>query len=237
MHFTLREFQRLKTPFLIWIALTSVATIAGPFGTLDVLGVVGRALYWGAIVGSSIGLGFAASVLSERFERIGVLAIWCTFVLLLSIMVQFINGLVFEGMQGWMNWLYLFWIVGVVTAAVQLVIRGIPSAAESEVADKDTFMLRLPLELRGPLVRIEAQDHYLNVVTSRGNALILMRLSDATDELASRGVQVHRSHWIAPESVKQHRRDKGRDVLVMSDGTDVPVSRSFRENAQSAGLF
>lgn len=235
MHLTLRELEHLRVPLLIWLAVTVVAAAAGPFGTFGALGFGGRILYWGAVVGGSIVLGYGASILSRLLEQ--PIVVWCGFVLLLSSAVQLINSMVFVDMAGWSNWFYLFAVVGLVTGAIQLVIWCISPKPAAEVVVKDTFMLRLPLETRAPLVRIEAQDHYLNVVTSRGNALILMRLGDAMAELSGRGIQVHRSHWIAPEAVLQHRRDKGRDVLGMSDGTDVPVSRSFREAAQNIGLF
>ncbi|WP_162171776.1 LytTR family DNA-binding domain-containing protein [Sulfitobacter donghicola] len=237
MHFTLRELTKLRVPFLIWLALTAVAAVAGPFGTLDVMGVAGRALYWGAIIGGSVWIGVGASKLSQRYSLVGRVMVWSGFSLLLSILVHGINALVFNDMSGWGNWLYLFAIVGVVTAAVQLVIWSISPEPAEEVVEKDTFGLRLPIDVRGPLVRIEAQDHYLNVVTSRGNALILMRLGDAMEELSGKGIQVHRSHWIALDAVAKHRREKGRDILMMQDGAEVPVSRSFKAAAQDAGLF
>lgn len=86
-------------------------------------------------------------------------------------------------------------------------------------------------------MRIEAQDHYLNVVTARGSTLILMRLGDAMAELVGQGLQVHRSHWIATAAVAKHRRIGARDVLIMADGVEVPVSRSFRAAAQEADLL
>lgn len=86
-------------------------------------------------------------------------------------------------------------------------------------------------------MRIEAQDHYLNVVTQKGSALILMRMGDAMAELKGRGLQVHRSHWVSEGHVTAHRRDKGRDVLVMTDDAEVPVSRSFRAKARERALF
>lgn len=237
MQLTLREMRRFRVPLLIWATLSVVAAVAGPFGTLNALGLGGRFLYWGAVVGCSVGLGIGASMLASRFSRRGTIIAWSCFVLLLSIMVHAINSAIFHEMSGWENWLYLLAIVGLVTTAVQLLIWVIKPTPEVEGEVQDTFMLRLPIETRAALVRIESQDHYLNVVTARGNALILMRLSDAMSEVSGRGIQVHRSHWIAQDAVTRHRRDKGRDVLEMSDGTDVPVSRSFREVAQKAGLF
>jgi DNA-binding LytR/AlgR family response regulator len=65
-----------------------------------------------------------------------------------------------------------------------------------------------------------------------------MRLSDAAEELReAAGISVHRSHWVALPAVRAHRREKGRDLLLMSDGAEVPVSRSNRTRAQEAGLF
>lgn len=237
MQLTLREMRRFRVPLLIWATLSVVAAVVGPFGTLNALGLGGRFLYWGAIVGCSVGLGIGASLLANRFSRRGAIVTWSGFVLLFSIVVHAINSAIFHEMSGWENWLYLFAIVGLVTTAVQLLIWGIKPTPEAEGEVQDTFLLRLPIEARGALVRIEAQDHYLNVVTAQGNALILMRLSDAISEVSGRGIQVHRSHWIALDAVTRHRRDKGRDVLEMSDGAGVPVSRSFRDVAQKAGLF
>jgi hypothetical protein len=237
MQLTLRELERFRVPLLIWATLSVVAAVAGPFGTLNALGLGGRFVYWGAVVGCSVGLSIGATMLAERLSQHGQVIAWGGFVLLLSTTVHVINSFVFSEMKGWGNWLYLLAIVALVTTAVQLLIWVIKPTPEAEAEVQDTFMLRLPIEARAALVRIEAQDHYLNVVTVRGKALILMRLSDAMSELSGRGIQVHRSHWIAPDAVARHRRNKGRDVLEMSDGTDIPVSRSFRETAQKAGLF
>jgi len=100
------------------------------------------------------------------------------------------------------------------------------------------FQRRLPLEKRGCLIRLEAQDHYLNVVTKAGSALLLMRLQDAVEALAGlQGLQVHRSHWVALSAVAAHRRDKGRDFLVLTNGDEVPISRSFRPDVKAAGLI
>ncbi|MGJ8618612.1 MAG: hypothetical protein ACSHWS_17345 [Sulfitobacter sp.] len=39
------------------------------------------------------------------------------------------------------------------------------------------------------------------------------------------------------DAVKKHRRKDGRDLLLMADGYEVPISRSFRDAARAAGLF
>ncbi|WP_088621999.1 LytTR family DNA-binding domain-containing protein [Oceanicola sp. 22II-s10i] len=111
-------------------------------------------------------------------------------------------------------------------------------ATEPGAPPGDRFLRRLPLDKRGRPVRVEAQDHYLCVVTSAGQGLILMRLADAEGELDGvEGLRVHRSHWIARAGVTRHVRRDGRDFLAMADGVEVPVSRSYRAAARAAGLF
>lgn len=238
MQLTLREITKLRVLVLIWGALTVVAAVAGPFGTMEAMGLGGRVLYWGGVVGCSIGLNIVAGRLAQGQGVAGAIALWTGFVLLLSTGFHLLNSTLFAVWGGLADWVYLTGIVGLVTAVVHLVIWGVfPQADVAPSVPDETFQRRLPYELRGPLVRIEAQDHYLNVVSEKGSTLILMRLGDAIAELEGQGLQVHRSHWIALEGVTKPRRAKGRDVLVMSDGSEVPVSRSFRAAAQDAGLF
>ena len=239
MQFALREITRHRVPLLIWLVVTVVAAVAGPFGTLDAMGIGGRALYWGGVAGGSILLSFAARWLARDMGRWGKVAMDAGFVLVVSSLAHLLNSLVFEGWGSWAEWAYLTGTVGLVSVAVHLIFWAVLPAVEEGALrpEGDAFLRRLPIEFRGPLVRIEAQDHYLNVVTVRWSTLILMRLGDAMGELDGLGLQVHRSHWVAARAVAKHRRTGGRDLLVMADGVDVPVSRSFRAAAQEAGLF
>jgi hypothetical protein len=91
------------------------------------------------------------------------------------------------------------------------------------------FLERLPLKLRGAEVwAVEAEDHYLRLHTSKGQDLILMRLSDAIAELEGiEGAQVHRSWWVAREAITEAVRGDGRATLTLQDGAEVPVSRTY----------
>lgn len=240
MQLTLREMKRYRVPFLIWLTVSVVAGVAGPFGTLNAMGNGPRLVYWACVVGGSIVLSLVADTNAKKFRRTGNAVVWGGFVVVVSAMLHGINSLAFSVWGGLTDWLYITGTVALVTTAVKLISWAIvtPSGAfEPDAPRADPFMARLPIEIRGSLVRIEAQDHYLNVVTARGSTLILMRLGDAMGELEGRGIQVHRSHWVVMDGVTQRRRDKGRDLLVMSDGAEIPVSRSFRPAAQEAGLF
>ena len=239
----LRERRRAVVLFGIWLLLTLICAVAGPFGTHDVLGIFGRLGYWAVVVGASI-LSSAIPFMARDLSGPVRFLIWCGYVLLISALVFGLNVIVFESWreQGLGLFVYLVGIVGMTALAVHLVLWLInfarPADIKPEVEPQAKFLRRLPLANRAPLVRIEAQDHYLNVVTLKGSALILLRLSEAVKELEGvAGLLVHRSHWVALAAVTAHRRDKGRDLLVMSDGTEVPVSRSNKSAAQDAGLF
>ena len=99
------------------------------------------------------------------------------------------------------------------------------------------FLDRLPLKLRGADVwAVEAEDHYLRLHTSRGQDLILMRLSDAVAELEGiEGAQVHRSWWIARDAITDAQRGDGRATLTLKDGSEVPVSRTYARLLREKG--
>ncbi|WP_159700538.1 LytTR family DNA-binding domain-containing protein [Massilia sp. 9I] len=100
-----------------------------------------------------------------------------------------------------------------------------PAANASPLAP---FFRRLPAHLGQDLLALGAEDHYLRVVTASGSDLILMRLSDALDELGNAaGMQVHRSWWVAHGAGEALRRDGGRTVVVLRNGGEVPVSRTY----------
>ncbi|SOE13441.1 LytTR family transcriptional regulator [Hoeflea halophila] len=106
---------------------------------------------------------------------------------------------------------------------------AIAAATDSGVAaDRPSLLDRLPVEKRGTLIRLEVQDHYVLVVTTRGEELILMRLADAIAE-AGAGQQIHRSHWVSDAGVETLSRKGGKNpklVVQTLDGRELPVSRS-----------
>jgi DNA-binding LytR/AlgR family response regulator len=88
---------------------------------------------------------------------------------------------------------------------------------------------KLPPRLaRAELLAVQAEDHYLRVQTAAGEALILMRFSDALEALDQRpGVRVHRSWWVATAAVDHTRWSRGRGELTLRNGVRVPVSRTY----------
>lgn len=116
---------------------------------------------------------------------------------------------------------------GVAVAPVTPIATEVPGAA------RPALMQRVRPERRGALLALKAEGHYLQVHTDAGSDLILCRLSDALLELgADEGAQVHRSWWVASRALSPQRH---RDRLVLVNGIEVPVSRSFRVQVRQRG--
>lgn len=115
----------------------------------------------------------------------------------------------------------------------------LPAAVADDMrpASPSTSLLiaRLPPELRGPILCLEMQDHYVRVHTGRGSALVLMRLRDAiaeTDPVAGR--QVHRSWWVAEEAVERFERAARAGSVLLKNGRRVPVSQRYLQEVEEA---
>jgi hypothetical protein len=105
---------------------------------------------------------------------------------------------------------------------------GPAGSADGDPAERPLpgFMALVPAPVRGELLYLEAELHYVAVVTSRGRALILYNLRDAMDELAGwPGVHPHRSYWVSAAHVTGLRRRGRQGVLRIGNGDEVPVSR------------
>jgi DNA-binding LytR/AlgR family response regulator len=144
-----------------------------------------------------------------------------------------------------MDTLYLFGLVWVISAAMTLIRHlAFRKPSEPTIAGRgienpvQAFLARLPMKYRqAELYAVSSEDHYLRVHTSLGQELILLRLSDAIRELTgAAGLQVHRSWWIATPAVCGVSRQAGKTSLVLKDGSQVPVSRTFMSDVRAAGL-
>ncbi len=231
MQFTLREW---RVPLTLWAVLSTIAALAGPFGTMNALSFGPRAFYWAAIIALAILLDRWFSALETRLPK-GLkvnLGVVLAYALVLASLIWGLNHILFPDWGSWREWLWLLLIILVISGSVHLVLR-LQTTPASPLTE---FQRRLQIKNRGKLIRLEAQDHYVLVVTSAGQELVLMRLSDAAQELGPLGLRVHRSHWISPEAVVQTRRKHGRTVLVMVDGAEVPVSRSYLKALAQAGI-
>jgi hypothetical protein len=72
------------------------------------------------------------------------------------------------------------------------------------------FLQELRNRASGDLISISSELHYLRVTTTDAEVMFLYNLKDAIEELPSNsGVQVHRSHWVSRDHVKQLTKKNG----------------------------
>ncbi len=95
---------------------------------------------------------------------------------------------------------------------------------------------RLPPGFPDEIFALHIEDHYVRVHAAQRSEMLLMRFSDAIDEMDMiEGMQVHRSWWVAKAAVTGVKR-QGRNVkLVLSNNMEIPVSRSHIARLKQSG--
>ena len=250
LHSTLRELRAhvVSVPAAVaFCGVTFVLTIMGPFGSGELLRAVPRFAYWFVIVTTTYCAGFVINsvlprVLSRRFSKpfIIVLAAVATGVAV-SVIVALMNGLTLGYWPQIADWPAIFgniFAIAFVIAVMFEVLTPAIRVQSGEIAQTPPIFDRLPFDLRAPLIALSVEDHYVRVHTTKGSEMILMRLGDAIREVGqTRGLQVHRSHWIARDAVSAVARKGDGAVLTMTNGVTIPVSRSNMANIKDAGLL
>ena len=118
-------------------------------------------------------------------------------------------------------------------------INSIRKGESHSAADLEyPFLDRLPYELGRELICLSMEDHYVRVHTQKGNTLILMRMSDAVKELQDYpGERVHRSWWVAKDSVQQVSKDQRKISLILKNGQIAPVSNRRVKELKQRGFL
>jgi chromate transport protein ChrA len=249
LQLALREMQRnLIAPRVLtgMAAAIAVLTISGPFNTLSQFDTPHRILYWLVIVvltyvlsqgTATLALALLSGRVSGGLPRIAIATLASS---VPSWLVVWLTTLVATGGHPDVDpvrlWFYCLAIALAVVVMVVVMARTEPVASPAEPS-VPAILERLPHPQRGQLSHISVSDHYVDVVTDKGTTLVLMRLSDAMREAAPiKGVQIHRSHWVALDAVAKVIRSEGRPMVEMRNGTRLPISRGFIEQAKAVGL-
>ena len=228
-----------------------VLAVSGAFGSMGAPLWI-RLTYWVPLMLAGAIWGHVCSRLIDRWididERpwLTVAALTAAITGPVSLLVWFVTGLVFEGEVYSLSVLPLMLgpvltITGVMSAINVFVSRAQPVQTHAGPAGSAParFPERLPMKLRGAAIRaVQAEDHYLRIHTDRGSDLILMRLSDALEELEGlEGSQTHRSWWVAKDAVRDVARGDGRATLTLEGGLTAPVSRRYARALREAGWY
>lgn len=108
--------------------------------------------------------------------------------------------------------------------------EGLQTAAETAGA---RFFRRLPAHLGRDIVYLKMSDHYVEVFTTTGHTVLLMRFADAVSELEGLGVRVHRSYWVGRGQLERLSRRGRRRFLRLANGAEVPVSRTYLDDIEA----
>ena len=89
------------------------------------------------------------------------------------------------------------------------------------------FFSLIPKEIGTDILFLKSELHYVRIVTTYGEKLILYNLKDAISDLEKieDGIKTHRSYWVSGKHIKKLVTEKGRKFILASNGQKVPVSR------------
>jgi len=122
---------------------------------------------------------------------------------------------------------------GMSEAPHQALVPAIPQVPAAPPEALSPLAARLPLNVRGRILCLEMEDHYVRVHTDRGSALVLMRLSDAIAEVHPvPGQQVHRSWWVSDEAVESFERNGRTGAVRLVNGARAPVSQRYLRSVE-----
>lgn len=222
--------------FLV-LSISTILTVSGAFGTYVRMNLLERGVYWGAVVVLALVTVFALKIPVDRkfagskeWQRTALLSVIFT-VVYTPMLWWFANTFAAEK-RDYITpfWTQIFIVFGLSMAVAQLkfLLQAEKTRARARIFER--FIDPEATEIH----RITVRDHYVDVFTNRGKETLLMRFSDALAELDGIiGEKVHRSHWVAREAVDRMDREKGRNFVVLKDGSRVPVSRANREIVES----
>jgi hypothetical protein len=218
-----------------WLLLWLLFVVSGPFGTYQALSHVERGLFWAPVIAAALLFGISLRVCLEaaRPEVAPVFAAVAA-----SVVVGVALGFAFPFLE------HAFFSVEVIPSAspaevaTVVILLGIGTSLMRRLVTEGTgrakradprLLARLPAEVKGEILHLSVDDHYVEVATDRGRAKVLMRLADAIDEAGEAGARVHRSHWVAKGAVVKIERLSGRTFLHLKNGSRVPVSRGYQD--------
>lgn len=247
LHSTLRELRAFFSSRNAVVAMCATGLLlglSGPFNTLDSIpNILARSAYWIFVVFTTMAIGSCVNTFTllswPRAHQNWIILIGSALLAGLFISAWLV-GLNFALFGIFPNSLSTILSSYGIAAFIAVVITVSLSLVRPQKAEKQSpdLLSRLPLEKRADLISLSVSDHYVEVSTTKGSELLLMRLSDAIRETEPcPGLQTHRSHWVAIDQIKAARREADRAVLTMSNDQEIPVSRSNINALKEKGLL
>ena len=234
-------FKFLKPLVVTSVIAGGILTVMAPYGT-QALSALPRALYWVGFCMAG-GMGAAAFDRFSQNNRHGKTlmrrAFWQSLGATLSVSVcligllLYLNGDIPLSYYGQIP--FKIWIISILICGAALSLRrdevSNPEAKRPAIFDRIKPALR-----KAKIYALSAEDHYVRVHTSKGDDLILMRLTDAIDEVVPiSGLSPHRSWWVAEDAVNDIIRADGKHKISLKNDLMAPVSRGRVKILHEAG--
>ncbi len=241
---------RMLRIFFVLLAVSVLCAISGPFNTYGLGSFWARLIYWGGAIVSSWGVAELAMTVVRRIKPAPVF--WreaitiAIFVPVYLPILLFWTDLAFpqqtearySAARMGTYILVICVTISFLRHALQTVIVRHLAPPEKETRKAPALIRRLPKGFKGKVLRLSGDGHFTKVGTTEGDFDIRMRLRDAIDEMDGvTGFSTHRSHWVAVEAIARQGTRKGRPVLILTDGTEVPVSAKYQLQLEEAGVL
>ncbi len=233
--FLARLRNRTRLTFIFSVAL--LIGISGPFGTFESMTFSERLIYWLAIslltaIGALLFDALIVVLLDLPFWlHVALVALWMA--TLSPPIVRFVHDITRGGdflADALPDYWLIFWLTFLLTVFLYLFWCILVNGS----SDQGPALGRRLKAPHGRILRLSMRDHYVDVFTDQGNEAVLMRFSDAIDEMRGvDGMRVHRSHWVAADAVVGHFSRKGRKFLKLADGSEIPISRGYRAEVEA----
>jgi hypothetical protein len=112
---------------------------------------------------------------------------------------------------------------------IEAPVSGDPTAQHEQATSEalNGFWSLIPREIGKDIIYLKSELHYVRVVTTGGEKLVLFNLKDAVADLEKRlpGIQTHRSYWVSGNHIKAMVSEKNRPFILTRNDQKVPVSR------------
>jgi hypothetical protein len=236
------------------------AALTGPFDTYKSLSLPMLVLYWGGVILSSIFIAtFVQEVMRPVLHHAGP---WQQIVgyslgmgLVYGPLCYLWTWLIVPPLDGPLIGFHWFLadviVISFLIFALRLILldrlkleafRASDSGAmpllEEEEEARPKLYRRIAPDDPGPILRIEAMDHFVDVVTPLAVYQLRLRFADAIEQMEGvEGIITHRSHWVARDAIAGFQRENGRFFLRLTNCALVPVSRKYRPALEEIGLI
>lgn len=245
---------------MAWVLISFAATVMAPFHSAQVLSLPKLAIYWFVVVGMAMVFSiliargvarFYPDRMDWRFALMRMVGMCLLFTPALYGWTLWLTGMP-EVVPGFVVMLAFVALISIVVHALRRIVRAeaatflaedggalvLSSAPETPPNPDPRLMRRLPEDARGPILRLSASDHFVEVHLTDTTHTLRMRFTDAIEEMDGvPGDCAHRSHWVTFDAISGVKRDGGRIFLIISNGDEVPVSRTYKSRMEDAGIL